>query len=304
MDFELRHLRYALAVADHCSFRRAAEALGVHQSALSRRVRDLEDRVGVSLFERGRDGVRPTAAGEALLRDIRRSIGALERTIERAGAMGRAEHGRLLIGYAGSLASARMLRLLTCLNTQVADVELHLTEGITTNLIQSLFDRRIDVALLRTPVNPPGLDILPLWREEILLAVGESHPIAKLPAVTPQHLRRQRLLVAHCNDWTDAHRAIQQELGPDLRMTFHECHREAILMLVAAGFGLAIVGSSAAHVPFAGVAFVPLKAPLPALEVTAAWSPNADNPALRRFLGVLRQHQDGDVSRVNGRAVV
>lgn len=304
MDFELRHLRYALAVADHRSFRRAAEALGVHQSALSRRVRDFEDRVGISLFERGRGGVRPTIAGEALLRDVRRSIHTLERTIGRAGAVGRAEHGRLLIGYAGSLVSTRMLSLLASLKERSGSVELHLTEGITSSLIQSAFDRRIDVALLRTPVNPPGLDVLPLWREELLIAAAERHPVARLQAVTAQHLRGERLLLAHSNDWTDVHRGIQQELGPEVRMTFHECHREAILMLAAAGFGLALVGSSAAYVPFSGVVFVPLEASLPALEVTAAWSPNADNPALRRFLCVLREHQDDAGSRVNGRAVV
>ena len=68
--FELRHLLYVLPVADHRSFRRAAAALGVHQSALSRRLRDFGDRVGISLFERGRDSARPAIAGEALLTDI------------------------------------------------------------------------------------------------------------------------------------------------------------------------------------------------------------------------------------------
>lgn len=292
MDFELRHLRYALAVADHRGFRRAAEALGVHQSALSRRISEFEDRLGVSLFERGRDGARPTDVGEIFLGDIRSSIGALERTIGRAGAVGRTEHGLLSIGYAGSLASIRMLSLLTTLSKHAAQIDLHLTEGTTTNLIQSLFDRRLDVALLRTRVSPPGLDVLSLWREAILLAVPKDHPIAKLSAASVQHLAGERLLIAHCHDWTDVHRAVQQELGPHIHMIFQQCHRETTLMLVAAGYGLAIVGSSAATIPITGVVFVPLEANLPALEVTAVWSPGADNPALRRFLAVLRRHQD------------
>lgn len=293
MDFELRHLRYALAVDDHRSFRRAAEALTVRQSAVSRRVRDLENRIGVSLFERGRDGVRTTVAGDAFLRDVRRSLSALERTTARAGSFGRAERGWLSIGYAGSLVSTRMLGLLTTFGQQAAGIELQLTEGTTTNLIQSLFDRRLDVALLQTPVNPPGLDCLPLWRETILLAAPAGHALSGLPEVTPEHLRGERLSIAHSNDWTDTHRAIEQAFGPEVHMTFHECHREATLLLVAAGLCLAIVGSSAASTSLGGVVFVPLKADLPALEVTAVWSSGADNPALRRFLGVLRQHQDG-----------
>ena len=62
--FELRHLRYAVAAADQGSFRRAALAMNIQESAVSRRIRDLEDEIGAALFIRHTGGVTLTQAGE------------------------------------------------------------------------------------------------------------------------------------------------------------------------------------------------------------------------------------------------
>ncbi|WP_243395851.1 LysR family transcriptional regulator [Sphingomonas oleivorans] len=74
IPFELRHLRYFVAAADHGSFRKAGAALGVQESAISRRIRDLEDRLGASLFHRHSGGVFLTQAGQRFLRQARRAL--------------------------------------------------------------------------------------------------------------------------------------------------------------------------------------------------------------------------------------
>ena len=76
---ELRHLRYVIAAAEHHSFRRAASVVGVHQSAISRRIRDLEEELGASLFNRHSGGVELTFAGEGFLEHARRIVGQIER---------------------------------------------------------------------------------------------------------------------------------------------------------------------------------------------------------------------------------
>ncbi len=75
MAFELRHIRYVIAAAEHHSFRRAASVVGVHQSALSRRIRDLEDELGASLFNRHYGGVELTHAGRNFLGHTKRAVG-------------------------------------------------------------------------------------------------------------------------------------------------------------------------------------------------------------------------------------
>lgn len=69
LALDLRFLRYAILVAEHGSFRRAADAMNLSQSTVSRRIQLLERRVGVPLFERSRSGVRPTPAGERFIRE-------------------------------------------------------------------------------------------------------------------------------------------------------------------------------------------------------------------------------------------
>ena len=89
---DVRLLQYAFASAEHGSFRRAAAALNVQQSTVSRSVRSLEDRVGAKLFERGHAGIRPTPAGNRFLEEVTLVLDNLMRATLRVGALERGEH--------------------------------------------------------------------------------------------------------------------------------------------------------------------------------------------------------------------
>lgn len=104
-QFEVRHLRYFLAAVEHGSFRKAGTALGVEQSAVSRRIRDLEDRLGAALFQRANHGVTLTHAGQRFLHPARRAIRQLGDGSRAVEAIGRSETGYVRIGVFSSLAS-------------------------------------------------------------------------------------------------------------------------------------------------------------------------------------------------------
>jgi len=87
---ELRHLRYFIAVAEERSFLAAAARLRVAQSALSKQVRDLEDELGATLFERGPRGVNLTASGRAFLVEARRTLDVASRAVATARGAARA----------------------------------------------------------------------------------------------------------------------------------------------------------------------------------------------------------------------
>src|SRR5271167_4685601 len=93
--FSIQNLRYALAAADYGSFRRAAEALALRQSTLSRCVRQLEESIGMTVFERSSGGVRATQGGREFLRSARSILEQVEALAARTQSTGRGEAGRL-----------------------------------------------------------------------------------------------------------------------------------------------------------------------------------------------------------------
>ena len=95
----------AVAVGEYLSFQRAATALGVRQSTVSRRVRQLEDELGVSLFERNRAQVRVTNAGAAFLKQAGEALNQLEHAVRTANAAGTGSIGRLNVGFLTSMAT-------------------------------------------------------------------------------------------------------------------------------------------------------------------------------------------------------
>ena len=99
---DLVHLRYAVAAADHGSFRRAAEALLLQQTKLSRCIRQLEERIEMIVFERSSGGVRATPAGRDFLRMARSILEQMDTLMASAHSAGRGEAGRLAIGFYGS----------------------------------------------------------------------------------------------------------------------------------------------------------------------------------------------------------
>lgn len=102
-SIETRHLRYFVAAAEFGSFRQAGDALGVNESSVSRRIRNLEDRVGASLFNRHSIGVSLTIAGHKFLPQARRILRNIDRSLSEISSVGRAEVGRLKVGVFLSL---------------------------------------------------------------------------------------------------------------------------------------------------------------------------------------------------------
>ena len=102
----------ALMVAEHLSFSRAAQVLGVRQFAVSRRVRDLKDKLGVFLFERGASGIRLTEAGRRFLDRSRSALAEIDHAVKGAANAGRGAEGALRIGILSSLSGGFVRELL------------------------------------------------------------------------------------------------------------------------------------------------------------------------------------------------
>lgn len=298
-SIDVRRLRYFVAVAQAQSFRGAARALDLHLPSLSRGVRRLEDELGVSLFERHREGVRLTGAGRAFLRDVHRVLFELDRAVAGAGLAGRAEVGQLNLGFFTSLISGRLHDLLASYRRAWPKVAVRVHEGPYLEQFAALHERRLDVAIYAGDERSPLVDTLDLWSERLFVAVPEGHRLASDSSTDWQQLGEELLLV---RSW-ESEPVVCSFLvtrfaarGHRPRIVQHAASRENLLGLVRAGFGVTIVAEPATAARYPGVVFRPIAEADAFLPIRAAWLPQNDNPVLRRFLAILRQHAESTAS--------
>jgi DNA-binding transcriptional LysR family regulator len=285
----------AVVVARTGSLRLAAREVGLPASAVSRRLRALEDGLGVSLFERRSSGMKPTAAGEDFLAEAKRLLGGAKSAVARARVAGSAVAGRLEIGTYFSASTGRFRKALMGFAQQNRGVGIWLREGSREELLTAVRRGEVDLALLLGPMEEPSLDRLGLWQEAGMVALQEEHTLASRPMVVWSDLVAETFLIARRGSGPEARRKIEALLpsGHGARFVEQDVGREAMFNLVGTGLGVAVLAESASGASYPGVVFRPVGSETgpTMVEAAAYWDPKRDNPALRRFLAQLRASQ-------------
>ncbi len=192
---ELRDLRLAIIASQHRSLRQAAEAVSIRQSTLSRRLRDLEHRLGTVLFERTNGGTRPTVAGLEFFELSRRILEDTESALRNLRSRSRGENGRLTIGIYASLATGNMRATLAEYHRRFPDVDVHTVDGSHSRLIGALGRSAVDVAIMTRSQEAWNDRSLSLWTERVIVALPERHPLTDYDAVSWQQLAQERLVL-------------------------------------------------------------------------------------------------------------
>jgi len=183
-------------VANAGGFRKAADALGVEQSALSRRVRGLEDEIGVSLFHRNPGGATPTFAGVSFIRGVEHALDLLSDTVTEAREAGQGRLGRLKIGLTPSFLSEALFGLLHRFRGAHPHVQIEMVSGEAGDHLSAVADRRLDIAVLPGGMTVTGLDVSELWRDALHVVLPASHPLARGRTVDLQSLSDDPLLIS------------------------------------------------------------------------------------------------------------
>lgn len=288
-QIEVRHLRYFVAAAEHGSFRKAGAAMGIQESAISRRIRDLEDRLGASLFHRHTSGVCLTFAGGRFLRRARQTIRTLGEGAQEVAAVGRGEDGSVRIGIYSSIASGFLAELLHAFSVRHGKVRIELIDGNPAEHVAAIRQLRLDVAFLTGDRDWSGCERVRLWSERVFVVLPDLHPLAVQEELTWQDLVEEAFIVSKGAPGQEIHDHLVRELadlGRHPEIQVQAISRDNLLPLVGIGQGLTLVSEAMTVALLPGITYRPIAGEV--LPFSAVWSPNNDNPAFRRLLSMAK----------------
>lgn len=281
---QLLQLRYFVAIAENGSIRQAAETLGVTQSVMSRSIARLEEKLGVSLFERRNTGVRLTNAGRQFLEDVLPAMRQLERAQRLAHTAGRAESGQVRIGILTSLAGGFLRDLIATYQARQPGIVVDISSGGRDEHMAALRARELDIVFAPNVCGIKNCEYSELWCERIHVALESRHRLAGKEELDWPDLREEDFITSSVEPGPEFHDYISQRLIdyspiPKIEMRC-ACH-ETLMNLVSLGHGLTITTAAWAKVRLPGLVLRPLANPVDTLRFSAIWLAANDNPALR-----------------------
>ncbi len=286
---ELRHLRYFAAVAETRHFGRAAERLHLAQPALSQSVRQLEAELGTPLFVRTTRQVSLTPAGEFLYDEARSVLAAVEDGVRGVRRIADGRLGLVRIAFTGTAAFSQLPRVARLVKRELPGVALEIhADLLTPTQTQRLVSGRLDLGVLRPPVDTDELTLRTVAVEHLVLALPADHRLVAEPVIALTDLRSEGFIT-----YAESHSAVNEVLHRSCRdagfspRVEHEAPGTAVLLaLVAAGLGVSLVPESVRALPLAGVVFrdVPDTA---RTELSLAYRTDATSPLVTQILEVL-----------------
>jgi DNA-binding transcriptional LysR family regulator len=301
---EMRRLRHFVVLAEELHFGRAARRLALTQPPLSISIRGLEEELGVRLFERTRRNVSLTHAGAIFLGEARAILERSERAVELTRAAYRGEVGRLTVGFLAATAYTLLPPVLRDFSSRYPAVSLDLRELGMPEQLEALRRADIDVGLLR-PVADAALDSEVILEEPMMVALPAGHRLARLARIPAKRLAEERfvlfrrvlgsvfrdLVVDFC-----ARAGFEPRVGQEASQT------HAVMGLVSAGLGVALVPASVRAIGMRGVVLRAVARGAPVARTALAWQRGDDSPLLRGFVETARAAAKR--FRIEGRAAI
>lgn len=238
----LKQIRYFQAIAEAGSFRRAADRLGVKQPTLTVQIAALEEALSTTLFERQRSGVVMTPAARELLPRARRIAEELKGFTDQA--MGVSGQSTYRLGVTPTLGPYLLPRVLPAVHQRFEDLRLYVREAIPAQLASDLKSAVHDVVLTTLPLQGDELEVLPLFRETLKLALPLEHPLASKGVVSGEDLVGEAVLTI--DEQHLYHRqvsALCESLGATVNRDYEGTSLDTLRQMVVMGMGITFLPS-------------------------------------------------------------
>lgn len=289
---ELRKLRYFVVLAEELHFGRAAQRLHITQPPLSMAIQSLEDELRVKLFTRAPRRVSLTHAGASFLEQARTLLVRADDAIELARSADRGEVGRLRIGFMSATIYTLLPPLLRDFAARFPAVKLELRELTMPQQFVQLRNGEIDVGFVRPPVEDAELAAETVLRESLVVALPRGHRLAKLRRIPIGRLAAEAFVMFQRQPGLVLHHlvlrfCIQNGFTPRVAQEATQSH--AVVGLVSAGIGVALVPESVQSTRLLGVEYRSVKEKSPPVETALAWRREDASPVLAAFRKATRE---------------
>ena len=288
---ELRHLRYFVALAETLSFTRAAQRVHVTQSTLSHQIRQLEDEVGQPLFDRIGKKVVTTEAGELFLGFAGRALKEVDLGVAMLTPGAGGLTGQVRIGATHTFNIRLIPECVAQFLARHPTVQVRVEELSADQIGMRLNAGELDIGIAYRPIGPTDLWFEPLYNEEMVLVVSDTHPLAARKRIRMVELHQQRLVLL---PEYFATRALLQEC---FKASGAEPMVVAEMSTVAPMLGLAlraqvgaIVAINAVPVGMTGLRMIPIESPTPIRTPGLLWRLDSDRAApVQSFAVIVRK---------------
>ncbi|BEP39408.1 LysR family transcriptional regulator (plasmid) [Variovorax sp. V59] len=287
---EIRHLRCLVAVAEELHFGRAAQRLNLSQPPVSLAIKEMEEELGVTLFERTSRRIAITRAGDEALRDARAVLLGMDTLRRRAQEAAAGLMGSISIGFISLPAYSFLPRVLRQFSDENERAEIALWEGTTDQIIGDVESGRLDVGLVLQPSSmPASLGSRLVQKDALVLAMPEAHPLVRPGSIALEKFSGERFLgfERHFGPQVfDAIVATCMRRGFSPRL-FPARQMHTIVSLVSGGLGVALVPACVKALHREGVAYRSLKGEKTYIDTLAVWRKADDSPLVRALLALL-----------------
>ena len=292
---ELRHLRCFVALAEELHFTRAAERLHIEQPPLSRAIKELEDDLGVVLFERNRRGTVLTEAGATFLQDVRRVFAVLKQAQENVRAVAAGLSGSLRIAVSDGAIDPRLSALLARCREEEPEIKIRLSEVPLADQLRGLRSGDFSIGFAHTAEVGDGIVTEPLWHDPLVVAVPARHPLLSHKAVPLHQLASYPLVLCDPQVCEGYYRELARLLRPLERppdVAEHVSSLDMMLTLVGAGYGVGFITETRIAASLRpDVVIRPLAMDSAVITTYLLRPAGEDSPvSVERFIARLREH--------------
>ncbi|MGZ0016302.1 LysR family transcriptional regulator [Yeosuana sp. AK3] len=291
-QLELRHIKYFLAVAETLHFKKASETLFISQPGLSRQIKDMENNLGVKLFDRHNRAVKLTHVGLYLRLELTKNIKNLESILQHAKLLEDGKDGQLNFGFVGSAMQQIIPELLLKFTKNHPNILFSLKEMDNQKQIEGLIAQNIDIGFVRLERIPKMVESFPVLKESFCLVLPKSHPINATNFKKLSQLKDEHFILfdpEYSASYYEKVMDIFQDSGFSPLVSHNTIHAGSIYKLVENGFGISIVPKSLQIEYNPKIKFIELNKISQRTILSAVWNKDNRNPILNKILSIIKK---------------